>query len=199
MLSKFQKAFFPIWWRHYNLIFLFCGLALGIFLYNFGPFHNFLLNLKYFGYIGAFIAGILYVSTVTVATSIVILLVLAEGLSVLEVGVIAGFGALLGDYVIFRFVKDNLYRELKFIIEQIQNGIGRKRIRILKQIFRTKYFNWMLPVVGVILIGSPFPDELAWGLMGTTKIKTYQVVLISFVFNFAGIVLILSASSFIKP
>lgn len=199
MLSKFQKAFFPKWWKYYNLFLLFCGLALGIFLYNFEPFHNFLLHFESLGYIGAFIAGILYVSTVTVATSIVILLVLAEKLSVLEVGLIAGFGALLGDWIIYRFVKDNLYDEMKLILEQIQDGVGRKRIRSLKQIFRTKYFNWLLPVVGVILIGSPFPDELAWGLMGTTKIKTYQVVLISFVFNFAGIVLILSASNFIKP
>ena len=44
-------------------------------------FHSFLLHLGNFGYIGAFIAGILFVSTFTVATSALVLLVLAETLS----------------------------------------------------------------------------------------------------------------------
>lgn len=185
--------------KHFNLILLVFGLITGLFLYNFEPFHNFLLSLGSIGYFGAFIAGILYDSTVTVATSVVILLVLAERLSVLEIGIIAGIGAVIGDYLVFRFVKNNLLKEFQFIFDEIQDGIGRRRLRIFKHILHTKYFHWMLPVIAVVLIGSPFPNEVAWGLMGTTKIKTYQVLLLSFTFNFAGIILILSASNFVKP
>lgn len=186
-------------WKHLNLILLFVGVLFGIFLYNFEPFHRFLLSLNNFGYIGAFIAGILYDSTVTVSTSIVIFLVLAEELPRLEVGLIAACGAVLGDLIIFRFVKHSLMGEFKFIFQTFENGVGKKRTRTLKVLLHSRYFNWMLPVVAALMIGSPFPEEIAWALMGATKIKTYQVVLVSFVFNFIGIVLIMSASNFVKP
>lgn len=184
--------------KHKNLLFLAAGIIAGIFLYNYHPFHEFLKNLGAYGYAGAFIAGILYDSTVTVTTSIVILLILAESFSKLEIGIIAGIGAVLGDLIIFKLVKDNLFKEFQFIYDSVEVGIGKKRTRVLKHIVHTKYFHWMLPIFAAILIGSPFPDEIAWGLMGATKIKPYQVILVSFTFNFTGIVLILAASNFVK-
>ena len=186
-------------WKHKNLLVLILGIFLGVFLFNFEPFHKLLLGLGTYGYISAFVAGLLYDSTITVSTSIVILLVLAENLSKLEIALIAGLGAVIGDYLVFKFVKNSLLEEFRFIIESFEDGIGRKRVHTLKHLIHSKYFNWMMPVVAAILIGTPFPNELAWGLMGTTKIKTYQVLLVSFTFNFAGIVLILTASNFVKP
>lgn len=189
----------PKTWKHFNLVFLALGLGSALFLYNFEPFHKFLLNLGSFGYLSAFVAGILYESTITVATSIVILLVLAEELSPLQIAVPAAMGAVLGDLIVFHLVKDNLSREIEPLTKTIEHELGSRKVRALKHILHTKYFNLTLPVLAAILIGSPFPNELAWGLMGMTKIKTYQVVLVSFAFNFAGIVLILSASNFLKP
>ena len=74
-------------------------------------FHILLLHLGDWGYFGAFFAGFLFVSTFTVATGFVILLVLAESLNVLELAFIASLGSVLGDLVIFRFVKDGLIKE----------------------------------------------------------------------------------------
>ena len=193
-----------VWEQHHkNILIVTIGVLFGIFLYKYDPFHNLLLSLGSFGYVGAFIAGILYDSTATVSTSIVILLVLAEKYSKLELGIIAGLGAVIGDYVIFKFVKNGLMKELKPMFQtvegEIEHDIGRRRIKAFGHMLHSKYFHWALPVVGAILIGSPFPNELAWGLMGATKLKDYQVIIMSFIVNFAGIFFILTISNFVRP
>lgn len=184
--------------KHKNLIALLLGLFVGIFLYHYKPFHDFLTNLGGFGYLSAFLAGILYDSTVTVATGVSMMLILGESLNRWQVALIAGFGAVIGDLIVYKFVKDNVMEELAPLFETVEEDIGRKRIRAVKHLLHTKYFHWMLPLVGAILIGSPFPNELAWGVMGATKMKNYQVVLLSFVVNFTGISFLLSASSALK-
>ncbi|MDD4026601.1 MAG: hypothetical protein PHO75_00245 [Candidatus Shapirobacteria bacterium] len=180
-------------WKYKNLIILFFGIILAIILSQVESFHSFLLHLNNFGYIGAFIAGILFVSTFTVATSALILLTLAEVLSPIEIALIAGLGAVVGDLLIFNLIKDNLFNEIK----EIYNKIDQKNH--LKKIFYSKYFNWMLPVIGAIIIASPLPDEVGISLMGLSKISTPKFIFISYILNSIGLFLIISASVVIKP
>jgi len=156
-------------------------------------FHALLLNLGSFGYLGAFIAGMLFVSTFTVATGAVILLVLAEKLSPLEIGIIAGFGAVLGDFTIFKFVKDGLANEIQEVYKKIDHNNN------LLKLLHTKYFSWMFPVLGAIVIASPLPDEIGVSLLGIGKMKTYQFLIFSFILNAVGIFIVVSASKFLKP
>jgi hypothetical protein len=63
-------------WEHYkykNLTFFFISLVFAYFIFQFEAFHIFLLGLGELGYIGAFLAGILFVSTFTVSTAAVVL------------------------------------------------------------------------------------------------------------------------------
>ena len=180
-------------WRYKNLSIFGASVAIAFFLSRFEAFHIFLLNLGEFGYAGAFLAGILFVSTFTVATGAVILLILAEKLSAVEIGIIAGFGAVIGDLTIFRIIKDNLSSELRQIYIHIDSN------HHLESLLRSKYFSWTLPVIGAIIIASPFPDEIGISLMGIAKMNTYKFILISFLLNATGIFLVISASAFIKP
>ncbi len=180
-------------WKYKNLTFLLISIIVALFISRYEPFHNFLLNLGDFGYIGAFIAGILFVSTFTVATGAIILLVLAERLSPIEIGILAGLGAVVGDFLIFRFIKDNLAREVNDIYEHIDGN------HHIKRVFHTKYFSWTLPVIGAIIIATPFPDEIGVSLMGISKMKTYKFLLVTFILNAIGIFLVVSASTIIKP
>jgi len=184
-----------VWWhafRYKNLAILALSIAFALILSRFEAFHAFLLSLGGMGYLGAFLAGILFVSTFTVATGAVILLVLAEKLSPIEIGIVAGLGAVVGDLVIFRFIKDNLMEE----ITPIYNHLGGSH---LTKLLSTKYFSWTFPVFGAIIIASPLPDELGVSLMGIAKMKTYQFIVLSFILNAVGIFLIVSASLIIKP
>jgi uncharacterized membrane protein YdjX (TVP38/TMEM64 family) len=121
------------------------------------------------------------------------LLVLAERLSPVEIGIIAGLGAVFGDFVIFRFVKDSLSKEVQSIYDHID---GKHHIR---RVFHSKYFSWSIPVIGAIIIASPLPDEIGVSLMGISKMRAYKFLVISFILNAIGIFLIVSASRLIKP
>lgn len=188
--------------HHRNLVILGLGIFFGIFLYFYPPFHRFIESLGNLGYLGAFLAGMAYDSTVTVTASLVTLSVLAEKFSPFEIALIAGLGAAVGDYIIFRFVHDDLVRDLQPIFNTVLGGVNRvgfvhRRLISLRHISRTHYFHWTMPLLAAVLIGSPFPNELAIGLMGTTSIKPRQFVIIDFLVNFTGIFLVVSAVNLI--
>ena len=156
--------------KYKNIIILLLSIFFALILSRFEEFHSFLLNLGNFGYIGAFIAGMLFVSTFTVATGAVILLVLAERLSPVEIGIIAGLGAVVGDLLIFRFVKDNLNQEIASLYNNIDSD------HHIQKVFHSRYFSWTLPVVGALLIASPLPDEIGVSLMGISRMKITNFV-----------------------
>ena len=180
-------------WKYKNLILLGISIIVAVSLSGYEPLHKFLLGLGNLGYIGAFVAGILFVSTFTAATGAVILFVLTERLSPLEIGIIAGFGAMVGDFTIFKFVKDNLLEELRDIYNHVDHDDH------LKKVFHSKYFSWTFPVFGAIIIASPLPDELGVSLIGISKMKTYNFLLLSFILNALGIFLVISVSLILKP
>ncbi len=179
-------------YKYKNLTLLFIGLVIAFFLYRFEMFHSFLLSFGDLGYIGAFIAGFLFVSSFTAATGILILLILAEQLIPIEIALLAGLGAVCGDLLIFHFVKDSLVKE----VTPIFNKLGGKHLTTL---LHTKYFSWSLPLIGALIIVSPFPDEIGVSLMGLSKMSTYKFFILSFILNTLGIFLVISASLFIKP
>src|SRR3989338_2735226 len=180
-------------YKYKNLTFLAISLFIAFVLLRNETFHSYLLHLGNLGYIGAFISGILFVSTFTVALATLVLLVLSEGLSPIDIGIIAGLGAVIGDVVIFRFVKDSLAQEIGSIYNLFDHN------HHLKKVLHTKYFSWTLPVVGALLIASPLPDEIGVSLMGLSKMKIPQFLLLSFVLNSIGIFLVILASTVIKP
>ncbi|OGK45593.1 hypothetical protein A2956_02800 [Candidatus Roizmanbacteria bacterium RIFCSPLOWO2_01_FULL_37_57] len=178
--------------RYKNLTLLGISLIIAFFLYKNESFHSFLLHLGGFGYLGGFIAGVLFVSTFTVATGILILLVLAEQLPVIELGLIAGLGAVIGDFIIFRFIQDDLVSEVKLLYEQFGGGH-------ISKVLHSRYFSWSLPVIGAFLVASPLPDEIGISLLGLSKMKTYQFLILSFCLNAGGIMFVVTSSFFIKP
>lgn len=200
-------------WKYKNLTFLVLGVLITILLYSQEGFHDLLLNMGALGYLGAFLAGMLFVSIFTVTTGVLILLVLAEQLPLIPLGIIGGLGAVAGDLLIFKFVRDGLSRELKLVKENVQdeleeidvidNTLNNKSVRHFKKHFKallhTRYFSWILPAMGVAILTSPLPDEMGVGLMGISKIKTYQLLILLAIIKPASIFLVISASAVIKP
>lgn len=173
--------------KHKNLFLLFLSIIAAIVLSKVEAFNTLLLTLGNFGYLGAFVAGMLFVVSFTAATGAIILIALATFLSPLEIGIIAGFGAVLGDLIIFRFIKDDLVEELSPVYHKLGGDH-------LTRVLHTKYFSWTLPVIGALIIASPLPDEIGVSLLGIAKMKTYKFILLSFLLNTIGIFLIISAS-----
>lgn len=174
-------------WKHKNLIFFLLGLAVAYLLSQNQWFHDFFVGLGNYGYLSAILAGTLFVSTFTIAIGALILVTLAKTLSPIELILFAGIGAVLGDLVIFQFVKDEVAKEIAPIYDQITGNH-------LKKLFHTKYFGWTLPVIGAFIIISPLPDELGISLMGVSQMKTFKFLLISLASHTVGMSFLVSAS-----
>ncbi|MEK7534038.1 MAG: hypothetical protein AAB600_01745 [Patescibacteria group bacterium] len=172
-------------WKYKNLTFFIASVVSSFIVFRIEILRTLLLDLGNWGYLGAFIGGFLFVSSFTAAIGAVILLILAEKLSPLEIAIIAGLGGAVGDLTIFRFMKDNLLEELK----PLWNRLGLSRV---SNLLHTKYLRWTLPIIGAIIIVSPFPDEIGVALMGLSKIKKYQFVIIAFILDTIGVFLLTS-------
>jgi hypothetical protein len=178
-------------YKYKNLTLFFVSILIAINLYRFDFFNQFLFSLGHLAFIGPLIAGILFVSVFTTALGILILLDLTKVLSPLQIALIAGLGAVIGDFAIFSFFKNNLLGEIKLVYHKLGG-------EHLTKILRHKYLDWTLPLIGAIIIASPFPDELGISLMGISKIKNYQFIILSFTLNAGGIFLFVSSYSLLR-
>lgn len=138
-----------------------------------------------FGYLSAVIVGMLFVSTFTVAPAAVVLFNLAAQYHPLALALLAGAGAMVGDYLMLRFVKDRVYDELQPLFMRLGGSH-------LAALAKTPFFAWLMPVFGAIVIASPLPDELGISILGLTRIQTWRFLVLSFVLNAGGILLIIT-------
>ena len=172
-------------WRFKNTLLLIISLIVFFYFADTPLVKNVINGIGNLGYFGAFLTGIFFVSTFTVAPASVVLFYLAKELAPLEVAFFAGLGGVVGDYIIFRFLKDRVFEELKPVFM----SLGGMR---LSHLFATPFFAWVAPVAGAFIIASPLPDEVGVGLLGISKLKNWQFLLLSLVLNSIGIFIIIT-------
>jgi hypothetical protein len=135
--------------------------------------------------IGALIAGFFFTSLISTAPAIVALGTIAgaghEPLWL--IAIIGGFGSLLGDLVIFTFLKNHVADELHQFMLHPAN-------RRLRKLLHLRSIRWLLGFMGAVVLASPLPDEIGLALMGVGKMKIGFLAILSFVFNTIGIYII---------
>ncbi len=134
--------------------------------------------------LGSFIAGMFFTSVFTTAPAIATLSEIAQANSLFRTAFFGALGAVTGDLIIFRFVRDRFSED---ITELIGHKRGRHRFNAL---FKLRFFRWLTFLAGGLIIASPLPDELGIGLLGFSKMKTLLFIPLSFTFNFIGIIII---------
>lgn len=175
----------------YKLLSMFLASVLvAIYLGENDWFQRFLLNLGEWKYLGAFLSGILFVSTFTVSTSVILIALLAQEMNPFVLAVIGGVGAMVGDIIVFRFLKNNVDEELMLIF-------GTKGEHYVKAVLRSKYISWTLPIFGILIIASPLPDEIGIGLLGMANISETKLMAITFISNMFGILAIAAVANII--
>lgn len=167
-------------WRYKNTTLLVVSMALFFFLASTPWASELIYKMGDSGYVGAFVVGMFFVSVFTAAPAGVVLYNLADKLHPVEIALIAGAGGVVGDYIIFRRIKSGLFDELTPLFEKITT-------HKITKLFYTPYFSWLAPILGLIFIASPGPDEVGIGLLGMTKIRPWQFLLITFALNSVGI------------
>ncbi len=134
--------------------------------------------------LGSFIAGMFFTSIFTTVPAIVTLGEIAQANSILLTAFFGALGAVVGDLIIFYFMRDRFSGHL---MKLMQHSGGGKRFRAL---FKLKFSRWLTFLVGGLIIASPLPDELGIGLLRLSKTRTSLFIPLSFVFNFLGILFI---------
>ncbi len=133
---------------------------------------------------GSFFAGIFFTSIFTTAPSIVALGEIAQMQSVIQVAFFGALGALIGDLIIFRFIKDRLSDHL---MEMMKHQIAGTKLKFKHHL---TFFRYLTFFIGGIIIASPLPDELGVGLLGLSKMNMRWFIPVAFIGNFIGILLI---------
>jgi hypothetical protein len=190
--KKHHKKLKKQWkrWRFKNTFLLILSLIGFYYLLQLPVTDQAIRQIGNLGYVGAFLAGIFFVSTFTVAPAGLVLYRLAENLHPIEVALLAGLGAMVGDYIIFRFMKDRVFEELAPLFRQLHTPY-------VRTLFRSPYFAWLLPLIGALVIASPVPDEVGVSMLGLSKIRPWQFFAVTFALNALGIFFVVTAANLI--
>lgn len=178
LVSKVEKEWAS--WKYKNIFLLIISIALFIYFLDSPFIVSIISQLGALGYIGAFLCGILFVSIFTVTPALAILYELASTLNPWLIALFAGLGAVVGDLIIFKFLKDKVFQELAPVFSRFKGSL-------IGKIFISPFFAWLVPILGAFMIAAPLPDEVGLGLLGLSKIKLWQFVLITFILNALGI------------
>jgi hypothetical protein len=166
-------------------LYVFASLLVSILLISTGLFDVLVQSLHLGGYMGALLAGGMFVSIFTAAPAVVILLSLSETFPIVPLAIVAGIGAMIGDVIILSY----MHRRGSFVDKRVfleESTIG----KIIISIRRSKY-KFLLTVIGSIVILTPLPDELGLLLMGISKMKRSVALLITLILNTLGIFVLL--------
>lgn len=190
---KNKKSFKTIWkkWGYKNTFFLIISIIALIFITQTPLLDIIVKHIGYLDYFGAFLTGILMVSTFTVAPATVILFHIASYLDTYIVVLFASLGSVIGDFIVFRFVKDRVVSEWQLFFKRLH-------FPKLKKIFQTPYFAWLVPLIGAVLIASPLPDEIGISLLGASKINHRSFLILTFILNLIGIFIIVSVAQLLS-
>lgn len=131
------------------------------------------------------LAGSFYTSLLTSPISIAMLLVLAQKQNPIILALIAGLGAALVDLLMVKFFRDNLNKNFSIFSKQLKLDLINNFLKLLK-------LDFLIPLLGALIIASPLPDELGLFMLGASRLKYYQVVLLTYALNTAGILLIVT-------
>lgn len=133
--------------------------------------------------LAAFVVGIFFTSAFTTAPAIAILAKLTLAYNPFVIAIAGGVGALLGDLIIFMFIKSHVREDVAFLLAKAKS-------RRIRHILEHRFARWSLAFLGAIIIASPLPDELGLAMMGLSNVRTSRFIPISLLFNFLGILLI---------
>ncbi len=188
-------------WKHRNLVLLFIGVVVAYFILTFKPIISLIHGLSYFGYATSFVLGMFFTYALTAIPASAALYNLGENFNPFLIAFIGAFGSVLGDYLIFRFVRDRLMNEIKLLSEEVNtlteplsNLVTTKRIRIIiwKKISHSRIWKLLIPVIAGLIIASPLPDEIGVAILGAAKYEPKKFLIFSYCLNFVGILIVTS-------
>jgi hypothetical protein len=174
-------------WEYKHTTLLIIGLLIFIFMLNTSIITGLFDLIERLGYLGAFLAGLMFVSLFTTVPAF-FLLVNFHDLNPIALALVAGLGSMIGDYLILKFAEEQVAYELKPIAFKfgIPQTIGYLQGR--------KSTLGLVRLIGALIIISPLPDEIGIGLLGLGRLSRPAFLAICYFLNAAGILVIVMAA-----
>lgn len=154
---------------------------------------SFFHSLGNLGYLSAFAGGMLFAVGFGAAFGVGILLTIADEVNIYAAAVLGGLGALLTDYVIFKFIRLTFDDE----IVKLKNSKGFSLVRkvLLERMPPKIRYYFALSLAGFV-ISSPLPDEIGVAILASmTTVRERVFTIISLTLNTLGILALLGAGS----
>lgn len=145
-------------------------------------------------YFAVFVGGLLFSFGFTSPFGIGVFLEVGHTVHPILGGLLGGVGALLSDLVIFEVMRFELFHDEMHRIRSSRIVSWCHRI-LHHEKFPQKIREYLLWSFAGIVIASPLPDEFGVALVSSlTDIRARSFALLCFMFNTAGIILLLTAS-----
>lgn len=172
-----------------DLAIILISIAVAVILLKSGAVEHLLLTTGEVRVFGNFLAGALFTSTFTIAPATVALLEIGKLIPPLEVALVGGLGAAVGDFIIFLFLRNRLAEDLRFIL--------RGQRHLYETIVGRRFFRFLTPLLGALIIASPLPDEIGLAILGFSRLGTSILLPVSFLANAVGIFIVAAVGRFI--
>lgn len=166
-----------------DLFYICASFLIAVLLVQVGIISDFLRTNNHQWALTSFFAGLFFPSIFTIAPAAAALGELARQHSLILVAFWGGIGAMIGDLVLFLFVRDVFAKDLR-------SYLRKHKIRFGKYFRQQKLFRWLNPLLGALIILSPLPDEFGIALLGTSKTRLSFFLPLTGFLNFFSILLI---------
>jgi hypothetical protein len=163
------------------------SITVAVLLIKLGLVRNFIGSYQELYVLSSFTAGIFFTSLFTIAPASVALAEISQQTSMLTVAFWGALGAVVGDLILFLFIRDSLADDIMELIRDTQ-------LSKLQRLFKLRIFRFLIPFLGALVIASPLPDEIGLAMMGLSRMHVKVLVPVSFAMNFLGIVLVALAA-----
>lgn len=135
----------------------------------------------------AFLMGFFFSLTFTAAISTSVFVTLSQTTNnPLLIAFLGGFGSVLANSIIYKFFKEEIIDDIKFLEPQYAK-------RIANKIFHSKLFIGLIPYISALLLASPLPDEIGIVILAGSNYRYTHFFLLSFGLHTLGILLIVLA------
>lgn len=149
-----------------------------------GVVHQIIDNILPFQFLAEFVTGMLYTSFLTSPISVAMLVSLAIEGNPIVIALFGGLGAAVTDLLIVKFFRKNS-GDINIASRQLQ-------LQKVSKFLKAWNIEFIVPLLGALVIASPFPDEIGLLMLGASKLKYKELAVISFILNTAGILLIVT-------
>ena len=177
--------------RYPKLLMVVLVALLAYWSFSLGTVQSFFHSLGGLGYISVFAGGMLFAVGFGAPFGVAILATIADDVNIFVAAIVGGLGALLSDYLLFRFIRVTFADEVDRLRKSKPLGLVNG---IVREYLPSKAVFYISAGIAGFVIASPLPDEIGVTILSCmAEVKERTFAIISFALNTIGILVVLEA------